>query len=73
MKELGWLPNKKIVIKSDLDKVLSADEDLINLNLELGTLLDMVVFVESILKEISQRSFIVRNSLEYEKFINGVN
>lgn len=73
LKELGWSPNPRLVIKADLDRFLEADEDLINLNLKIGDLNDMVQFCESIIKGIYQKSFITRNIIENNKFISGIN
>lgn len=72
LKELGWEPNKRLVIKSDLDKYVEADEDIINLNLRIGDINDMISFVESIIKSIYQKPFITRNIIENNKFVSGI-
>lgn len=71
LKELGWAPNKRIVLKSELDKVIESDEDIINKNIEIGLINDMVDFCESIIKAIYQKPFITRNIIENNKFLNG--
>ena len=71
LKELGWQPNRRVILKGDLDKYIEADQDIIDLNLKLGDLNDMKDFLESIIKAIMQRQFTVKNILEAQKFYNG--
>lgn len=73
LKELGWAPNPRLIIKADLERFLEADEDIIKINLSIGNLNDMQSFTESIIKAIYQKPFITRNIIENNKFINGIN
>lgn len=73
LKELGWSPNPRLVLKADLDRFLEADEDLIKLNLSIGDLNDMVSYAEGIIRAIYQKPFITKNIIENNKFINGIN
>lgn len=59
------------VMKSDLDKYLNADEDLIRSNTKIEYYNIMLKFLESILKNIENRSFQIKNSIDYMKFIGG--
>lgn len=59
------------VMKSDLDRYLSADEDLIRSNTKIEYYNIMLKFLESILKNIENRSFQIKNSIDYMKFIGG--
>jgi competence CoiA-like predicted nuclease len=73
LKELGWQPNQRLIIKADMERMLEADEDMIQLNLQLGDVNDMVEYVDSIIRNIHQKSFITRNIIENQKFVNGIN
>lgn len=72
-KELGWEPVKRVIIKTDIARFIEADQDVINLNLQIGDLVDMVDFLESIIKSIYQKPFIIKNIIENNKFANGIN
>lgn len=71
LKELGWEPNKRVVLKSDMSNFLDGDEDIINLNLKIGDYVDMVNFLDSIIKSINQRQFTIKNIIEHNKFENA--
>lgn len=71
LKELGWVPNQRLVLKNDMDRFLEADEDVIKLNQEIGDLNDMVSFLEGIIRAIYQKPFITKNIIENNKFLNG--
>jgi len=73
MKELGWSPNKRVILKGDLNKWIEADEDFIQLNLEIGRIQDIKEFLEDIIQNINRRGFIIKNIIEHNKFIMGIN
>lgn len=59
------------VIKGDLERYLSSDEDLIRSNTKIEYYNIMLKFLESILKTIENRSFVIKNSIEFMKFTAG--
>lgn len=59
------------VLKSDLDKYLDADDELIRSNTKIEYYNIMLKFLESILKSIENRSFQIKNSIDFQKFIGG--
>jgi hypothetical protein len=59
------------VLKSDLDKYLDADDELIRSNTKIEYYSIMLKFLESILKNIENRSFQIKNSIEFMKFTGG--
>lgn len=67
----GWKPNQRIYIKGEIDKVLQSDDFIIQLNIDIGEAQDIIDMVESIIKSIQQRTFIIKNIIENKKFING--
>lgn len=71
-KELGWEPVKRVIIKQDIPRFIESDQDVININLQIGELTDMVDFLESIIKSIYQKPFITKNIIENNKFISGI-
>ena len=59
------------VMKGDLEKYLSADEELIRSNTKIEYYDIMLKFLESILKNIENRSFAIKNSIDFMKFTAG--
>jgi hypothetical protein len=63
------LPEK--VLKSDVSMYISADSDIIDLKKKMTSYEIQEKDLEKKLKEISQRSFHIRNIIEWEKFQSG--
>ena len=59
------------VMKSDLDKYMSADADLIKSKTKIDYYQLMLKFLESIIKSIETRTFVIKNSVEFMKFTGG--
>ena len=70
LQEYGWEPFQ-FVLKSDLSTYLEADKDLIKL-LEKKVYHDECISViESIMQELKQRTWQLRDFISWEKFVNG--
>jgi hypothetical protein len=63
---------KKIRDKSTMEKYLDADEKLSNCSLKIDYYDTMLVYLESILKMISNRTFMIKNAIDYQKFMSGL-
>jgi len=59
------------VMKSDLDKYLNADSELIKSKTKIDYYQLMLKFLESILKNIETRTYSIKNSIEFMKFTAG--
>lgn len=71
LKNMDWVPNRRVVMKTDVDMFIDADEDIINLNLSIGECNDVITFCESIIRNIQNKPFIIKNIIESKKFTNG--
>lgn len=71
LKSNGWLPFQLNVLKSDVPMYLDADQEVIKSNLRIAVQQEKVDTLEAIIKSISNRSFLIRNAIEYEKFKVG--
>ena len=70
LEEYGWEPFQ-FALKSDISTYLEADKDLIKL-LEKKVYHDETVSViESIMNELKQRTWQLRDFISWEKFVNG--
>lgn len=71
LKELNWPPNKRLILKADLPIHLAADDDIIEITRNIQVVKQTIDFLESIIRHINNRNFIIKNIIEYEKFTQG--
>ena len=64
-----WQGNKPL--KNEMDEFLNGDADLIKAKLKIEYLSSIQELLESILQQIKSRDWIIRNSLEWKKFVSG--
>jgi hypothetical protein len=69
--ENGWEPNPRSILKSDIPMHLEADKDVINLTLKLAYQKEKITLLESIIKNVTERGFMIKNYIEWQKFSNG--
>lgn len=69
----GWeLPPVGKILKSEVNTYLDADQDIINMMLKISLQEEKVRFLESIIQSsINNRSFVLKNIIDWKKFING--
>lgn len=72
LKENNWRPNPKVILKSDIPMHIDADKDIIDLTLKIALQKEKISALESIIKNIMERNWIIRNFIEWQKFQNGV-
>ena len=60
------------VLKGDLDLYLDADPDLRKVEESLGYMKSKVNFLEKTLKNIENRNWNIKNTIEWRKFLSGV-
>ena len=63
---------KQIRDKETMQKYLDADDSLSSISLKIDYYDTMLVYVESILKQINNRSFQIKNSIEFMRFNAGL-
>lgn len=71
LKENGWTPFQLSVLKSDIPMHLDADQDIIKLNLKVAMQQEKVDVLESIIRAITNRGYLIKNAIEWEKFKVG--
>lgn len=68
----GWiLPPCGKIIKSEIAAYLDADKDIIDLSLTIGIYQEKINFLESIIKSLRDRGFLIKTALDFVKFTNG--
>lgn len=71
LREMGWDSFDKRVLKSDTDVYLQADKGIIESNLAISYQSEKVSMLESILESLKQRTWNIRNAIEFIKFSQG--
>lgn len=71
LKERGWKPQQKKIIRQDLDKHLQADADIIRLSLKIDYHTANADYLEDVVKTIHSRNFIINNMIAVLKFQHG--
>lgn len=72
LKRLGWEPFPLKIMKQDLDVYLLADPDMITINAKIEYQKEKVEYLESVLKALNNRNWMIRNAIDWRKFLSGV-
>jgi len=67
----GWEPFRLNVLKSDIPMYIEADQDIVKLNLRVAMQQEKVDALESIIRSINNRGYLIKNAIEFEKFKVG--
>lgn len=70
-KILGWEPFELNILRTDIDRILLADKDLIELQNKLNEISRIVNYIEDVIKIISNRQWSIRSAIDWMKFTNG--
>lgn len=62
----------KLTSKEEIDMFIEADEDYQKTTLKLDYIEQTIAFLESILKQLNNRTFQIKNAIEWQKFQNGL-
>jgi len=60
------------ILKQDVDKYLKADEDIIKVEQKLTYVTSVVDYLDKTIRIISNRTFQIKNAIEWRKFTSGV-
>jgi len=72
LKQLGWEPFDHRILRNDYDVYLDADPDLLKLQAKVGAQKAKVDYLDSLLKGINNRQWVIRNAIDFLKFKSGV-
>ena len=71
LKERGWKPNPLKILRNDLDRYIQSDKDVINLSLKIAFHEEQANYLESIIRQINNRNFVIKSMLDFMKFQAG--
>ena len=70
-KQLGWDNNPLKILRTDIAVYLDGDTELSEAKLKLAYAETKVKFLEGVMKHIYNRSYLLNNAIEWNKFIAG--
>ena len=71
LKERGWSPNPKRIIRGDTEMYIEADQEMVDLNLRIAYQQEKIELLDSIIKTIGSRNFNITNAVKWEQFKVG--
>lgn len=71
LKARGWKPNPLKILRNDMDKYIQSDKDIINLSLKIAFHEERANYLESIIRQINSRNFIIKSMIDMLKFQAG--
>ena len=71
MEALDWEPFQLKLLKADIDTYIDADDDVINSNKGIALQEEKVGYLESIVKGLSTRGYLIKNAIDWKRFTEG--
>lgn len=71
LRENQWAPVSKRILKSDIDRYVQADADVIKIKLDISLQKEKVTMLQEIINTLNRRSFTIKNIIDWEKFKAG--
>ncbi len=71
LEERGWAPNPLKILKQDLSIYMESDADLQVISAKIDIQRQKVSFLESAIKTITNRGFLIKNVIDWERFKSG--
>lgn len=71
LKQHGWKPQPLKILRTDVPQYIESDADVIRLSLKIGLQEEIVAYLESIIKHISNRNFLLKTIVDWERFRTG--
>ena len=73
LNEEGLEPFQHNVLKTDIDKFIDSDEQIIDLKNKIFYQKEKVKYIEEVVKIISSRQWTIKSAIDWIKFTNGTN
>ena len=70
--EHGWSPFELNILKTDIEKFLYSDPEMITLSHKVSLQKEKVKYIEGVLKIINNRQWYIRSAIDWMKFTQGV-
>ena len=67
----GWEPFDLVILKTEVDRFVESDEEMIKLSAKITLQQEVVSYLESVVKMIANRQWNIRAALDWIKFTQG--
>jgi hypothetical protein len=71
LRERQWEPNQLKILKQDLPTYIDSDNDLQTVQIKIDIQKQKLSFLESVIKTVSNRGFMIKNAIDWERFKVG--
>jgi len=71
LKANGWEPFALKVLKADLPIYMESDNDMLTAAKRISLQKEKINFLESVIKNLNNRGFLIKNAIDFLKFTNG--
>ena len=61
----------KLTTKEEINMFIESDDDICKLQYKIDYIEQMITFLDSVLRQIGNRNFQIKNAIDWEKFKNG--
>ena len=72
LEQFGWEPFQLSILKTDIDKFVSSDKEIIELENKIAFQKEKTNYLESVIKIVSSRQWMIKSAIEWIKFTQGV-
>lgn len=72
LEELEWEPFELSILKTDVDRFILSDKDIINLSVKVAMQSEKVAYLESVVKLIANKIWSIKSTIDWIKFTQGV-
>ena len=69
---LGWEPFGHRILRQDMDIYMDSDADMVRIVSKIEMQRAKVDYLDSVIKGINNRQWVIRNAIEWRKFMSGV-
>jgi hypothetical protein len=69
--KFGWEPFELNVLRTDVDRILDADKDILEKQSRYREICQLVDYVENVVKIINNRQWSIRSAIDWLRFTNG--
>lgn len=71
LEDQGWQQNQLKILKTDVSIYIDADQDVINKKLTIALQKERVDFLESVLRTLNNRGYLLKNYIDWMRFTSG--
>lgn len=71
LEQRGWQPNPRKMLRAEADKYVESDPEVIRLTLLISAQKEKIEFLLDVIKTVANRTFQVKNAIEFAKYQAG--